>query len=54
VQKKEHEQVLSSRIEGTQTSFSDLLIFEAASKETPRVLDVPEVANYVRAVELGI
>ncbi|GAC1352519.1 MAG: Fic family protein [Polyangiales bacterium] len=48
------EAVLSSRIEGTQTSFSDLLFFEAASNETPRAPDVPEVVNYVRAVEHGI
>ncbi len=48
------EAVLSSRIEGTQASFSDLLFFEAANlgeKETP---DVREVFNYVRALEYGL
>lgn len=48
------EAVLSSKIEGTQTSFSDLLFFEAASSEPPRVPDVPEVVKYVQAVEFGL
>ena len=47
------EAVLSSRIEGTQASLSDLFLFEAAPA-TPRAPDVLEVRNYVRALELGL
>jgi len=46
------EAVLSSRIEGTQSSLSDLLIFEATKVEKQR--DVKEVQNYVRAMEYGL
>jgi Fic family protein len=46
------EAVLSSRIEGTQSSLSDLLLFEATRVEKQR--DVREVQNYVRAVEYGL
>ena len=45
------EAVLSSRIEGTQASISDLFLYEAAHR--PRG-DVLEVANYVRALEEGL
>lgn len=49
------EAVLSSRIEGTHASLSDLLLFditpEAVETRTP---DVREVANYVRALDHGI
>ena len=45
------EAVLSSRIEGTQTSLSDLLLYEASRR--PRG-DVLEVHNYVRALEEGL
>lgn len=48
------EAVLSSRIEGTQASLSDLLFFEAAEEEPPRAPDVQEVRNYVRAMEYGV
>lgn len=48
------EAVLSSRIEGTQASLSDLLFFEAAPDAEPRTRDVREVANYVRALEYGL
>lgn len=48
------EAVLSSRIEGTQASLSDLLFFEAASAGEPVLPDVREVANYVRALEYGL
>ncbi len=44
----------SSRIEGTQASLSDLFFFEAAESEEPKVPDVREVRNYVRAMEYGI
>lgn len=47
------EAVLSSRIEGTQASFSDLLFFEAANIGERNVPDVREVANYVKALEYG-
>jgi Fic family protein len=46
------EAVLSSRIEGTQSSLSDLLLFEATKVERQR--DVKEVQNYVRATEYGL
>jgi Fic family protein len=46
------EAVLSSRIEGTQSSLSDLLLFEAANVEKQE--DVKEVENYVLALEHGI
>ena len=47
------EAVLSSRIEGTQASISDLFMYEASGQRRPRG-DVAEVANYVRALEDGI
>lgn len=48
------EAVLSSQIEGTQSSLSDLLLYE--SKETPSVPidDVVEVSCYVAALEHGL
>jgi len=48
------EAVLSSQIEGTQSTLSDLLLFEL--KEAPGVplSDVVEVSNYVRAMEHGL
>ncbi len=45
------EAVLSSRIEGTQTTFSDLVLFEAAQLgKSARDRDNREVANYVTAL----
>ena len=48
------EAVLSSQIEGTQSSLSDLLLFE--NTDTPGVpsADVIEVSNYVAALEHGL
>ena len=48
------EAVLSSQIEGTQSSLSDLLLFEL--KEAPGVPmdDVVEVSNYVAALDHGL
>jgi Fic family protein len=48
------EAVLSSQIEGTQSSLSDLLLYENA--ETPGVPldDVQEVSNYVSALNYGL
>lgn len=48
------EAVSSSKIEGTEASLSDLFFFEAAELEEPRVPDVLEVRNYVRAMERGL
>ena len=48
------EAVLSSRIEGTQASLSDLFLFEAAQERTPASRDVREVANYVSATHHGV
>ena len=48
------EAVLSSRIEGTQASLSDLYFFEAASVPPSPQSDVLEVRNYVRAMEHGL
>jgi Fic family protein len=48
------EAVLSSRIEGTQASLSDLFFFEAAGQTAANASDVHEVANYVRALEYGL
>lgn len=49
-----HEAVLSSQIEGTQSSLDDVLQFEidAAGKELPK--DVEEVVNYVNAMNYGL
>jgi len=47
------EAVLSSRIEGTQASLSDLFFFEAAG-EASKQSDVQEVANYVKALNYGL
>jgi len=48
------EAVLSSQIEGTQSSLTDLLLFE--DKETPGVPvdDVQDVSNYVAALQYGL
>jgi Fic family protein len=48
------EALLSSQIEGTQSSLSDLLLFE--NHEIPQVPldDVTEVSNYVAAIDHGI
>ncbi len=47
------EAVLSSKIEGTQASLSELFQFEAGN-ETAGSPDVREVSNYVRAMEYGL
>ena len=50
------EAVLSSKIEGTVTSLSDLLSFEALGlfPDNDNREDVEEVSNYVQAMELGL
>jgi len=45
------EAVLSSRIEGTQASLADLLLFEGSKENLQRTPDVREVFNYVLALE---
>jgi len=48
------EAVASSKIEGTLSTMDDLLMYEAEQLKKPRVDDVVEVMNYVRAMEYGI
>lgn len=48
------EAVLSSQIEGTQSSLSDLLLFEEAGAPGVPVNDVQEVSNYVAALQHGL
>jgi Fic family protein len=48
------EAVLSSQIEGTQSSLADLLLFELEEAPGAPVDDVVEVSNYVAALEHGV
>jgi Fic family protein len=48
------EAVLSSMIEGTQSSLSDLLLFELAQEPGVPLDDVREVSNYVAALDHGL
>jgi len=48
------EAVLSSQIEGTQSSLSDLLLFEIEEASGAPLDDVVEVSGYVRALEHGL
>ncbi len=48
------EAVLSSQIEGTQSSLSDLLLFESDEAPGVPIDDVQEVSNYVAALEHGM
>ena len=48
------EALLSSQIEGTQSSFSDLLLFELDEVPGVPMDDVREVSNYVAALEHGL
>ncbi len=48
------EAVLSSQIEGTQSSLSDLLLFEMEEAPGVPMDDVTEVSNYVAALEHGL
>ena len=48
------EAVLSSMIEGTQSSLSDLLLFELDMKPGVPLDDVREVSNYVAAMDYGL
>lgn len=48
------EAVLSSRIEGTRATLSDLLLFDLEPNRPPSVVDTREVSNYVAALESGL
>lgn len=48
------EAVLSSQIEGTQSSLSDLLLFEMEGAPGVPIADAAEVSRYVQAMEWGI
>jgi len=48
------EAVLSSQIEGTQSSLSDLVLFESAEAPGVPLEDVQEVSNYVAALGHGL
>ncbi|MBN8505482.1 MAG: Fic family protein [Burkholderiales bacterium] len=45
-----HEAVLSSQIEGTQSTLEDVLAFEAEGQQEGTPKDIEEVVNYVRAM----
>ncbi|MEO5715348.1 MAG: Fic family protein [Luteolibacter sp.] len=47
-----YEAVLSSQIEGTQSTLEDIIDFEAGSPDTPK--DVEEVVNYIAAMNHGL
>jgi len=48
------EALLSSQIEGTQSSLSDLLLYELAETPGVPIDDVEEVSNYVAALQHGL
>ena len=48
------EAVLSSQIEGTQSSLSELLLFENSAAPGVPIDDVEEVSNYVAAMQHGL
>jgi len=48
------EAVLSSQIEGTQASLTDVLQFEAGAVDDAKLRDVQEVVNYVGAMNFGL
>ena len=48
------EALLSAQIEGTQSSLSDLMLFESGGTPSVPLDDVKEVSNYVAAMDLGI
>lgn len=48
------EALLSSQIEGTQSSFADLILFEQQQQYDVSLDDVEEVSNYVKAINTGL
>src|SRR5271168_4300815 len=51
---QQKEALLSAQIEGTQSSFSDLLLFKNSEEPEIAFEDVGEVSNYVDAMEYGL
>lgn len=49
-----HEAVLSSQIEGTQSTLDDILALDAEALEAGTLTDAGDVVNYVRAMNHGI
>ena len=49
-----HEAVLSSQIEGTQSTLEDVLQFDIDEKGARRPKDIIEVVNYVKAMNYGL
>ena len=49
-----HEAVLSSQIEGTQSTLEDVLEFEVDPKGREHPRDVQDVVNYVKALNYGL
>ncbi|RYZ80029.1 MAG: Fic family protein, partial [Proteobacteria bacterium] len=49
-----HEAVLSSQIEGTQSTLEDVLEWEVDARPNSQPKDVEEVVNYVRAMNYGL
>src|SRR5277367_1370702 len=49
-----HEAVLSSQIEGTQSTLDDVLQYELDAEGKERPKDVKEVVNYVNAMNYGL
>jgi Fic family protein len=49
-----HEAVLSSQIEGTQSTLTDVLQFEIDANGQEHPKDIEEVVNYVRAMNYGL
>jgi Fic family protein len=49
-----HEAVLSSQIEGTQSTLEDVLEFEIDALGEDRPRDIEEVVNYIRAMNRGL
>ena len=49
-----HEAVLSSQIEGTQSTLEDVLAYEADAVRADTPKDIGEVVNYVRAMNHGL
>jgi Fic family protein len=48
------EALISSQIEGTQSSFADVILFEHDQKMSASIEDVEEVSNYVKAIQYGL
>lgn len=49
-----HEAVLSSQIEGTQSTLEDVLAFESEGEASAAPKDVAEVVNYIAAMNYGL